>query len=144
MLNKLRIRPLAGHCHLARLERRDVERLLLATATTQRDVNDGPRIELVGDDGWAFGLVIATGPGTVHDNGKRVEVGVRPGELVMFKSTAVSLPLPFRAKEVVTPLALALALPDALRNLPTCMMHEAMFEAIVENDLLRKLVEQWS
>lgn len=127
MNNRIRISPLAGHILLATLERRDVERVLLAAAETARDVTEAPRIHLLGDDGIAFGLVLATGPGTVYDSGKRVEPSVKVGDVVLVKSGAAKLELPFRAKELVA----ALSLPEYLHGAKTCMMHEALFEAVV-------------
>jgi co-chaperonin GroES (HSP10) len=113
---------------LAKLERKDVDRIMLAKATTARDVGEASRIVLVGDADLFFGLVLAVGPGTVYETGKRVEVGVRAGDVILTKGGAAKLDLPFRAKDLVTPLAL----PEHLHNLQVCMMHEALFEAVVE------------
>lgn len=129
-MNLTRVAPLADHVLCVKLEREDVDRILTSQRQTSRDVTEAaaaPRIAVVGAEPIRFALVLATGSGRVYESGRRVEPEVKPGDIVLYREAEPRLDLPFRAKELVVPLALD----ERLHNAGTCMMLEALMLGVV-------------
>jgi hypothetical protein len=127
------IRSIRDHVICAQLTRKDVDRLLIARATTARDLDaladDEPRIHFEDPTAPLFGLVLSVGRGRVHPStGLFEETTVRAGDIVLLKQSAPRLGLPYLAKEVV---GSALALDDCVVNAKTFSVCEDSCEALV-------------